>query len=424
MINLKQDINFTFFKKFVRENWFVLILIIISFCALFLTNYFSVSENLKKSQQPVYLADSFLHGKTYFINTEAQIGGWKDTALFNNKHYWPHGILPTLILCPLVLFFGTSFQMSYLSFVLVLIIFMVVYKLNNLLKIKKKNDSLWLTFFLVFSTVFLAHIFLVNSYAFNKILVMMFLLLALYELFSRRRFWLCGVYVALAGLTRGSAYLAILFFILEILFDDDVWRIKLKELFFLLLPVSVSVMIMFFYNYMRFGNVLETGYNLQILVWPFFEKMREVGLFSIKHIPANIYYFLFKGPDFVMHNRQMMMLDYPYISYNLWGLSIIFTSPLFLYLLFKIKLNNKRIIYSLLTIFAIAACIFTYYGIGYAQFGYTYALDFYPFLYLILAMCLAEDGLTKRIKVIIFSGFLFNTYLLYNQGLFKFVGLY
>jgi hypothetical protein len=423
MINLKKKIDLTSFKKFVRENWFILILILVSFFVLFLTNYFSVADDLKTSQQHIYLADSFLHGKTYFINGEAQIGGWVDTALFNNKHYWPQGFLPPFILSPFVLVFGINFQMSYLSFILVLIIFIIVYKLNNLLKIKK-NDSLWLAFFLVFSTIFLAQILLVNSYAFNKILVMMFLLLALYEFFSRRRFWLCGLYIALAGLTRGSAYFAILFFILEILFNHNVWRIKLKELFFFLLPVFISVLVMFFYNYIRFGNILESGYNLQILALPFFEKMREIGLFSLKHIPTNIYYFLFKGPEFVAHSQQMMVLSYPYISFNWWGLSIIFTSPLFLYLLFKIKFNDKRIIYSLLTIFTIAACIFSYYGIGFTQFGYAYALDFYPFLYLILVMCLAEDGLTKRLKIIIFLSFLFNVYLMYNSNIFSYIGLY
>jgi len=409
---------------FIKENWFILTLIILSFSVLWLANYFPVSDNLKTSQHHVYLADSFLHGKTYFMNAEERIGGWNDTALFNKKHYSPHGVLPAVILSPFVLIFGTDFQMRYLSFVLVLIIFIVVYKLNNLLTAGKKNESLWLAFFLVFSTVFIAQMFLVNTYSFNKILTIMFLLLALYEFFNRRRFGMCGIYIALAGLTRGSAYLAILFFILEILFYDDHWRIKFKELFSLLLPVSVSVLIMFYYNYVRFGNVMETGYALQILVWPFFEKMREEGLFSIKHIPANIYYFLLKGPECILSNPRMMVLNYPYISYNLWGLSIVFTSPLFLYLLFKIKLNNKTIRHALLTIFVIAVCIFSYYGIGYAQFGYTYALDFYPFLYLILALCLAEEGLTKRIKVIILSGFLFNIYLLYHKGLFKFVGLY
>ena len=423
MINLKYKIDLISFKKFVRENWFILILILISFSALFLTNYFPVAEILKSGQHYVYLADSFLHGKTFFIINEAQIGGWSDTALFNNRYYWPQGLLPALILSPFVLIFGNGFQMSYLSFVLVLIIFIIVYKLNNILKIKK-NNSLWLAFFLVFSTVFLSQVFFVNSYAFYKILVMMFLLLALYEFFNYRRLWLCGVYIALAGLTRGSVYLSILFFILEILFSNKVLRIKLKELFLLLLPVSISVLIIFFYNYIRFGDIFEFGYNFQILTLPFFEKMREVGLFSIKHIPANIYFFLLKGPDFITYNQQMMVLNYPYIYYNLWGLSIVFTSPLFLYLLFNIKLDNKKVIHSLLTILALAICVFSYYGIGFIQFGYAYALDFYPFLYLILVMCLAESGLTRRFKAIIFFSFLFNIYLLYNQGVFKLAGLY
>jgi hypothetical protein len=68
--------------------------------------------------------------------------------------------------------------------------------------------------------------------------------------------------------------------------------------------------------------------------------------------------------------------------------------------------------------------IFTWFGIGYSQFGYAFALTFYPFLYLILILSLLDKTLTKNIKWIIFLGTLFNVYLLYNQGFFELVGLY
>jgi hypothetical protein len=52
-----------------------------------------------------------------------------------------------------------------------------------------------------------------------------------------------------------------------------------------------------------------------------------------------------------------------------------------------------------------------YYGIGVRQYGYRYALDFYPFLFLMLAYA-ARQRLTLPMKVIIVFSFVLNSYLI------------
>jgi len=331
--------------------------------------------------------------------------------------------MPAIVLMPFTFIFSTNFKLSYLSFIMVVLLFFVIYKLNFKLGIKDKNSSLWLSFFFVFSNIFLAQIFLVNTYSFSKIFVIFFLFLALYEFFNQRRYYLIGIFIAMAGMSRVPSYLASTFFALYIVFYDK-HGLKLKKLFYLFSPIIVSVLILCLYNLLRFGNILETGYTYQLVGYEFFKNAQKIGLFSLRHIPANLYYFLFKGLEHILINPKTMVLRYPYVHYNPWGLSIVFTSPLFIYLLFHSTLKNKIIKLAFITVFVMAIPIFTWFGIGFSQFGHALTLSLYPFLYLILVTSLINKKVTSNIKLVIILAAFFNIYLLYHSGFFSFVGLY
>ena len=179
-VNFKREVDLCPLKLFVKQNWFVLLLILIFFFALFLTNYFSVSESINHGQQYVYLSNSFIHGKLYFMEPIYPALSTHDMSYFNGRYYWPHGPMPAIVLMPFTFIFSTNFKLSYLSFIMVVLLFFVIYKLNFKLGIKDKNSSLWLSFFFVFSNIFLAQIFLVNTYSFSKIFVIFFLFFAFY----------------------------------------------------------------------------------------------------------------------------------------------------------------------------------------------------------------------------------------------------
>src|SRR5437879_13333529 len=79
----------------------------------------------------------------------------------------------------------------------------------------------------------------------------------------------------------------------------------------------------------------------------------------------------------------------PFVQEDIWGMSILFTSPILLWGLrapVKEPLIYLAIGTSLIMLFAILG----YYGIGVRQYGYRYALDFYPFLFLMLAYVCME----------------------------------
>jgi hypothetical protein len=165
--------------------------------------------------------------------------------------------------------------------------------------------------------------------------------------------------------------------------------------------------ILMLYNYLRFNSFFETGYHYQQLSYELAENFK-FGMWNIIHFPANIYYFIFKGPEAVFVPGTKV-LTYPYLKLDTWGMSIVYTSPIFLYILFKRKaidiVNYALLISSILLFFCLG-----YYGIGVRQFGYRYALDFYPFLYIALAYSF-QNGMSNSAKILIVFSFIFNYYL-------------
>ena len=84
-------------------------------------------------------------------------------------------------------------------------------------------------------------------------------------------------------------------------------------------------------------------------------------------------------------------------------------------LIYPTKLVKEPVIYlaigtSLIMLFVILG----YYGIGVRQYGYRYAVDFYPFLFLMLADT-CKERLTLPMQAIIIGSFLLNSYLILDS---------
>src|SRR6185436_15185878 len=113
----------------------------------------------------------------------------------------------------------------------------------------------------------------------------------LIELWGKQRAWLIGLLAGAAFLSRAPLALAIPFYAL-LLAGDRVWEPRRwpVESWLKLAPgVAPSVLFFFWYNAARFGSPFESGYALAT-VPPFLEAQREMGLFSIRHVPMNLDY--------------------------------------------------------------------------------------------------------------------------------------
>ncbi|KKR29409.1 MAG: hypothetical protein UT61_C0031G0012, partial [Candidatus Woesebacteria bacterium GW2011_GWA1_39_8] len=189
---------------------------------LFLLVYW-VNINFMRDQAFVYLAKSFLAGKTYFLTSP---GGWADSALFMGHYYWPLGPFPAVVMIPFVYLFGlagANFYQGHLQFILV---FGVIFLVSKLVAKFFKNslDIIFLTFAFGFSSAFLGLALRPSSWFFSQVIATFLLTLFLYEFLDKKRYWFLGIISALLFLTRITTALVVLVPLLDLLFGQESLR--------------------------------------------------------------------------------------------------------------------------------------------------------------------------------------------------------
>lgn len=383
---------------------------------LILISVLLISISINGSQQFSELAKAFLHGQTNFLSSPGGIG--EDPVWWHGKIYWAEGPFPAVILMPFVAFFSLFrlfFYQGYLQWVFVLGAIFFVYQIAKKLSYSCR-DSLMLGLSFVLASVFIGVAALSFSWFFDQAITTFLLMWALYEFFYRKRWWLIGIIMSLVLLSRGSAFVMILFFILELWFmtKKSIWRQRLKFAAQLLLPCIVAGSILLLYNYVRFHNPFEQGYSLVLLGKPLAEA-RGLGLFGLVHLPGNLYSALLGAPLPVYRDSLSHVLKFPFIANNPWGMSIFLTSPYLLYL-FTVKKRqlDRTSLFMIAAICASALISLTYYTSGIFQFGYRYALDFMPLLFVLFMVKYRERNkqLSGHMSWLLIVSGIFNFYLL------------
>lgn len=333
-----------------------------------------------------------------------------DIADYRARQYLFYGPMPAIMLVPAVYIWGKNFPQITLSIISLIVTYISIAALAKKL-LGRLTDALWIANFFVFGTV-LYFAGLVNISAFIvQTVATMFLVLALLEYFTARRWFILGILVAAAGLTRINLYLAAIFFVLEIIRMRNKIPFKLSLVSFFL-PIIFSLLLWGTYNYRRFQSVFETGYryNISLQNWPNAAQMKY-GLFSLQYVPTNLYSMLGRGPVPILEEGGGFILKYPYFKADGWGMAIWVTSPLFVYL-FRLR-KEKYTLAAVLTILVLAIPSLLYFGVGFSQFGYRYSLDFLPFLLLILLPAF-KNSLPRFAKILIIFGIVFDFLLIFN----------
>lgn len=347
------------------------------------------------------LAKSFNQGQ---LSLPGSYKDWLDASYFKGSVYWPQGFFPAVLFVPF-LFFQIPIHQGTFQIVLNIINLYLLYKIALKLTADKKV-SLWLSFGYVFATAYLAVGFIPWSWEFAQVVATAALLSAIYEFLYKRRWLLIGVFIGCALATRIDLVLAVFFFLYIIIFSKQKVKSKITDAIFLLMPILFSILLVVFYNFFRFGSFLEFGYSYHI---PALVTAREVfkqhGVWSFFYYPTNFYYLFLKGLDAV-YLPSTKYLVFPYVKPDIWGMSIVLTSPIFLWCL---KAERKDVIVQSASITTLLLLIFIlgYFGVGTMQYGYRYALDFSPFLFLILCQ-VYQKGMSRTAKTVIFFSFLFN----------------
>ena len=365
-----------------------------------------------------YLADAFLHGRTWLTSAL----GPNDNVIVGNHVYVPFAPFPAILLLPLVAITGPQTADTWQPIVnaaLAAIDVGLVWILAGRIGVRGLVDRFALAVLFGFST----QIWWVTTrggvWHTGHLVASALTLLALIELFGRRRALVVGLLGGAAFLTRAPLVLAIPFYGLWALLakpvgrlEDQVARIRtrassaattralaassavrassavaahrlpIREWILVSLGFVPSALFYLWYNAVRFGSPFESGYGLASLP-AFLEVQRQQGLFALAHVPMNL--------DYLLWHLPKLIPDFPFFRPDGLGMSILLTSPGLL-LAIRAPWRDRR------TWLLAGAFLFTllpsllYYGGGWLQFGYRYALDAIPFALALAAMAAASRG--------------------------------
>ena len=359
-----------------------------------------------------YLADAFLHGRTWL---PVPLGP-NDVIPIDGRYYVPFAPFPAIALLPLVALIGpvtADHLESGINAILAGAGVGMCWWLLGRVGVKRVSDKLWLSALFGFSTQMLWVTTRGGVWHTGQLIATLLTFACLIELFGRRRAGLIGLLAGAAFLTRAPLAFAIPVYAFWIAWPSDDgtvaasagpdpgWIARVREFVpwrrWLVFGVALAPSIVFFfaYNQVRFGSPLESGYALATLP-DWLERQRQIGLFSVRHIPMNIDYFLLHLPR--------IMPTWPFLRPDGLGMSVLLTSP---GLLFALRADRRRPQTWLLAVAAVLVLIPTllYYGGGWLQYGYRYFLDSVPF---VIALCglaaVARDGIGWGWKVLILVG--------------------
>jgi len=204
------------------------------------------------------------------------------------------------------------------------------------------------------------------------------LTLFLLEWAGKRRPVLLGVCLGVAFLARPTTILAAVPFGISLLWPrrNELGAMARTAVAFAL-PIAGAVAIYGWYNWVRFGSPLESGYSISVLQVPWLQEARAQGLFTPWHIPANIYFGLLEPPD--------LTGGFPFLRPNACGMSMLLVSPALLTALYAgFRDRMARLLWTAAAVVAVP--VFLYYGGGVVQYGFRYSLDFTPFLVALMAI--------------------------------------
>ena len=329
-----------------------------------------------------YLADAFLHGRTWLDFRP----GPNDVIIVGSKIYVPFAPFPAIALMPLVAVTSAPVADQWESGInatLAAIDVALAWWFLGRVGVRSLVDRFWLVALLGFST----QIWWVTTrggvWHTGHLIATMLTLGCLIELWGSRRAWLIGLLAGAAFLTRAPLAFAIPFYAL-LLAGDEIWeprRWPWREWLLLAAGVLPSIVFFLWYNDVRFGSPFESGYALATLpAW--LEERRQEGLFSTVHIPMNL--------DYMFVHLPKLMDTFPFFKPDGLGMSILLTSPGLLYAV-RAPWRESRSWWLGLAALIVLIPTLLYYGGGWLQYGYRYALDSIPFVFALCGLAAVRD---------------------------------
>jgi hypothetical protein len=341
------------------------------------------------------LADAFLHGRLGLLEGPSWLNELVPSA--NGLYYVVYPPMPALVLLPAVALFGPTFDQAWATVLLgaanVVLMYLVMLGMGVGRRPRVVLSLVW-----AFGTIVWYSAQAGSSWHIAHVVATTFMLLAILACQRDARPGLIGLLFGAAVLARLPLVLAAPFFLAYLIdrtlreANDDPtvfgalrpdrpkvlesrpdWGRVLALGEPMVLGLAVAVVGYLMYNQLRFGTPFETGYPL--IPGLMQEAQYKDGFFSIVNIPRKLYALFLSGP--------VQIEGFPWVQPRaLGGLSIILTTPLFLWSI-KARRPDWFNIGAWLAVGLTLIPILLHADPGGLQFGFRYAQDFYPFLFLL-----------------------------------------
>jgi hypothetical protein len=338
-----------------------------TFFIIALIIYFLTSAGATPFDYFTRLSDSFLAGKYYLTENPSWLSELIPAGV--DKFFVVYPPMPALLAIPFRFFFDGNFQQQYLAHILGAGIVALTMLSSWTIK-KDKILAVWSGLLVGIGSIIWYMSASGSVWYLGQISAAFFLTAAIFESLLKKRPLLIGIFLGAAFLSRLHTILALPLF-LYLLYDKD-W---FKKYFYLGLGILPFIAFDFYYNFIRFGTIFDQAYFLLPKILnetdkPWFTK----GVFNLAYIPDNIKAMFWTFPR--------ILNTFPYIQPSWAGLAIWITTPAFIYSV-RAPLKEKVVKISWLSILLIFMVVASHGGTGWAQFGYRFAVDFYPILILL-----------------------------------------
>lgn len=274
--------------------------------------------------------------------------------------------MPALLAIPFRYLLGSAFQQQYLAHILGAATAALTSLIAFSIK-RQKALAIWSGLLVGAGSIIWYLSSTGSSWYLGQVSAAFFITAAIYEALNKKRPFLVGIFIGAAFLSRLHTILTIPLFLY--LLKDKFW---FKKYFFLGLGILPFVSFNFYYNFIRFGTIFDKAYVL--IPGLAQESWYQDGLFNLSNIPNHLKVIFTALPKFSS--------SFPFVTPSWAGLAIWITTPAFVYSLFA-KIKDRLIQVSWLVIILISLVIFSHGTTGFTQFGYRFAVDFYPALTLV-----------------------------------------
>jgi hypothetical protein len=349
----------------------------------------------------VHLANSFLHGELGVVGNSPP--GTNDWALYQGKWFVSFPPFPALVILPVVAIWGLAtrdavFWALIAAWAPALLFVYLRFLSERGDSTRGTRDNLVLTTLFAFGSVFF--FVAVQGTVWFAAQVVASCLLMLFLLAATDARWPMVAGFALGALhaCRPEVAIAGLFFMVEALAknrrvearDDPeahplvrAWRWLLGADFArvlkvhlqLAVPLLAMIGLQLWFNYARFDDPLSYGHEYLQIRWR--PRIESWGLFNYHYFPKNLAVFVASLPW--IEERT------PFVKVSLHGLALWFTTPGLLWTLWP-RVVTVRMVGLWLAVIPIALMDLAYQNSGWIQFGYRFALDYMPFLIVLLAL--------------------------------------